>query len=240
MKNNTLVVYSHSSYSDVWIPFFAQSKLFLNDYKKVIFTDEVPSEIPTDWDYVTYSNEMSYSERMAHCLSKIETDLFFYHHEDMFLYEQPDLKLLSQYEELVLNSDIDFIRLLRSVDNPMFNYKNYKSLYPIPNYSSYYFTVQPTICKTSKMLNVFQQTHIDHLREFETKVQDVCRENNIKGLFHYNNENKRGLSHYDSSVYPYIATAVVKGKWNFREYKKELLDILNKLNIDYSKRGIYD
>ena len=90
------------------------------------------------------------------------------------------------------------------------------------------------------MLKVFQQTHIDHLREFETKVQDVCRKNNIKGLFHYNNENKRGLSHYDSSVYPYIATAVVKGKWNFREYKKELLDILNKLNIDYSKRGIYD
>jgi hypothetical protein len=240
MKNNTLIVYSHSSYSDVWVPFFAQSELFLKNYKKVIFTDKKPTNIPDDWNYITYSNDMTYSQRMAHCLSKIDTDLFFYHHEDMFLYEKPNLELLTEYENLILNSDIDFIRLLRSTDHPMFSYGKYKTLFPIPDYSQYYFSVQPTICKTSKILKVFQETHINHLREFEIKVQKACKKNNIKGLFHYDNENKRGLSHYDSNVYPYIATAVVKGKWNFKEYKKELIDILSKLNIDYSKRGIYD
>ena len=27
-------------------------------------------------------------------------------------------------------------------------------------------------------------------------------------------DNKRGQFHWDSGVYPYFATAVVKGKWN--------------------------
>ena len=36
---------------------------------------------------------------------------------------------------------------------------------------------------------------------------------------------KRGKYHYDSSVFPYVCTAVIKGKWNFKEYKKELYEI---------------
>jgi hypothetical protein len=61
--------------------------------------------------------------------------------------------------------------------------------------------------------------------------------NNIKGLCHYNNEPKRGENHYDSDVYPYIATALVKGKWIMSEYSFELGSILEKYNIDINKRG---
>ena len=60
---------------------------------------------------------------------------------------------------------------------------------------------------------------------------------NIKALFHYNNEPKRGMHHYDSKIYPYIATAVVKGKWNLTDYPQELIKILNKNNINVDKRG---
>ena len=59
----------------------------------------------------------------------------------------------------------------------------------------------------------------------------------MKGVYHYDNENKRGLNHFDSSVYPYVATALVKGKWNLSEYKKELGDILESKNIDINQRG---
>ena len=44
--------------------------------------------------------------------------------------------------------------------------------------------------------------------------------------------------HYNSSIYPYIATAIVKGKWNYSEYKKDLDLIFNEFNIDKEKRGI--
>jgi hypothetical protein len=63
--------------------------------------------------------------------------------------------------------------------------------------------------------------------------------NNIKGLCHYNNEPKRGENHYDSDVYPYIATALVKGKWNINEYPSELGGLLSINNIDINNRGIY-
>ena len=45
-------------------------------------------------------------------------------------------------------------------------------------------------------------------------------------------DKKRGKFHYDSSVYPYVCTAVIKGKWNFKEYKKELYEIFYDKNFN--------
>ena len=59
----------------------------------------------------------------------------------------------------------------------------------------------------------------------------------INGLYCYYNEPKRGSNHHDSSVFPYIATAIVKGKWNCLEYRKELEPIFKNYNIDRYLRG---
>ena len=52
--------------------------------------------------------------------------------------------------------------------------------------------------------------------------------------------NFRGGNHYDSNVYPYIATALVRGKWNINEYPNELGNILKNYNIEINKRGIFN
>jgi hypothetical protein len=70
------------------------------------------------------------------------------------------------------------------------------------------------------------------------KYRQYMSENKIKGLCHYDNEPKRGGNHYDSNVYPYIATALVKGKWIMSEYSNELTPILNSNNININKRGV--
>ncbi|MHA2342796.1 MAG: hypothetical protein ACXADW_13040 [Candidatus Hodarchaeales archaeon] len=241
MKNNiTLFMYSHSTYSDAWSPFFSQSEKYLKEYKKVVFSDECPVKIPDNWNFIKYDNKDSYSERVYKCLEEIDTELCFLHHEDMFLYGEPQKNTLSLYEEIVEKEDIDFIRLLRSVDSPSFSYKSVKSLFPIPSYSQYYFSVQPTICKTESLINICKNTKISHLREFEIKVQEACRENKIKGLFHYDNEprhHEQGSLHYESKVYPYVATAIVKGKWNFSGYGNQLKIILDENKIDVDIRG---
>ena len=64
------------------------------------------------------------------------------------------------------------------------------------------------------------------------------KELSINGLYVYNGEPKRGSNHYDSKVFPYTATAVVKGKWNFSEYEAELLPLLMEFEIDPNIRGI--
>ena len=43
--------------------------------------------------------------------------------------------------------------------------------------------------------------------------------------------------HWDSKTFPYIATAIVKGKWNLSEYKQELGMILSSYKIDLGARG---
>jgi hypothetical protein len=62
--------------------------------------------------------------------------------------------------------------------------------------------------------------------------------NNISGLYYYQNEFKRGGNHYNSSIYPYIATALVKGKWNTLEYGEELSSMFNDYHINPIIRGV--
>ena len=51
-------------------------------------------------------------------------------------------------------------------------------------------------------------------------------------------DKKRGQFHWDSTIYPYFATAIVKGKWNFSDYEDMLKPILEDNNIDFVIRGI--
>ena len=72
------------------------------------------------------------------------------------------------------------------------------------------------------------------------KVQETCRKEKIKGLFHYDNEERhhqQGALHYESKIYPYVATAIVKGKWNFSGYPEKLKIILNNNKINVDIRG---
>ena len=69
--------------------------------------------------------------------------------------------------------------------------------------------------------------------------RDFMIQNNIKGLYHYDNEKKRGLNHYDTLVYPYVATALVRGKWNMSEYGNELSRLTEKYKININNRGIF-
>jgi hypothetical protein len=51
-------------------------------------------------------------------------------------------------------------------------------------------------------------------------------------------EKRRGLYHYDSFVYPYVATAINKGKWNLNEYTEELNPIFEEYGINPFERGM--
>ena len=92
-KNITLFMYSHSSYSDVWDPFFKQADKYLLNYKKVLFSDDDMGKTPENWSFVKYNEEDDYAKRMHTCLEKLDTELCFFHHEDMFLYNKPDYNL---------------------------------------------------------------------------------------------------------------------------------------------------
>ena len=45
------------------------------------------------------------------------------------------------------------------------------------------------------------------------------------------------MAHHDSEIYPYIATAVVKGLWNLTEYPAEMAEVVKEFGIDCRERG---
>ena len=60
---------------------------------------------------------------------------------------------------------------------------------------------------------------------------------NMQGLFCYYGEDKRGLYHYDSKVFPHISTALVKGRWNMSEYPQEMTELIKEYKINIMNRG---
>ena len=56
-------------------------------------------------------------------------------------------------------------------------------------------------------------------------------------MYYTGSEKKRGMYHWDSTIYPYFATAVVKGKWNFSDYFATLKPLLIESKTNISHRG---
>ena len=112
-----------------------------------------------------------------------------------------------------------------------------EDLVDIPESSMWNFLLQPTIIKTNKMIQLFKASKKTNIWDFELDVQRVCRDIGLKSCYADTSTNKIG-GHYESEVYPYIATAVVKGKWNYSEYPEVLTKMSNTYNINMKKRGV--
>ena len=59
----------------------------------------------------------------------------------------------------------------------------------------------------------------------EERIQQKFSSVGVGYTYFRGDEQLRGQAHYDSHIFPFIATAIVKGKWNNLEYSSEL-DVL--------------
>tara|TARA_Y100000310_G_scaffold285477_1_gene308950 strand:+ start:350 stop:1075 length:726 start_codon:yes stop_codon:yes gene_type:complete len=233
-----IIMYSHSSYSDAWDMFIGQTNKYFPGLKKYAFIDSGPEKLPSEWEVVQYEEALPYNQRFAYGLEQVTTKYCILHHEDMPLYAPPNMDKINEYIQLLEeDEELHYIKLIKGGEMRQIPYKTLRDVFVIPHNSQYIFAVQPTIWKTDKLRIVYEKTQVTHIREFEPLSQYTCRENDIHGAYCYNYEPRRGMHHFDSSVYPYIATAIVKGQWNLSEYRKELLPLLAHYKIDTEKRG---
>ena len=96
------------------------------------------------------------------------------------------------------------------------------------------FSIQPSLTKVKTLKYIYNTVPGNNIWEFEANTtKEYLKDLVSLCSYDINIDKKRGKFHYDSSVYPYICTAVIKGKWNFKEYKKELYEIFynKKFNI---------
>jgi hypothetical protein len=215
--------------------FYNQQKKYTGINLLIISDKEVFSSIDKNKIYC-YNNSEDYWNVWVNALEKFNIENFIYLQEDFILYNQVNDKTILDMVDYLNTTDYSFIRLIKSGNlNSKLVFKN---LYEIESSNSDIFSMQPTIWKTKDYIKIMK--NVMEKKWLETKnYQNYMKNNNIVGLYYFNNEPKRGLNHHDSELYPYVATALVKGKWNLSEYRSELLPLIEHYNIDINERGIF-
>ena len=235
--NLTYIFYSHYDYSDVWPLMFGQSDKFLKNQKKIIFSNEVGDFNTGDWEVVLYDESLPYQKRFASCLEKINDEIIMIHHEDMFLINRPKWPEIEEIVGLIKDGAIDLVKVGKASYNNFPAIKFYDNLYLNPNNLA--FAIQPTIIKKKTLHAIYDKTLGASIWQFEANAALLVDMLGLKSCYYYEGtENKRGLYHWDSSLYPYIATAVVKGKWDFESYGDELKCLLKEYSINKNTRGV--
>ena len=226
-----ILLYTHSDYSWVWKYWHQQTDKFLKNYKKICLVNS-DSYFREDYSIIKYDDKNSYKDRILSCLDKLNTEeIVLFCHEDMFLYNKPNFAIINDYIKLIESEKCDLIKLIKAFEN-LEKSNLHQKLYINPN--EQLFSIQPTLLKIKTIKYIFKNVPGKNIWEFEANTTKAYL-NNLISLCSYDPDidKKRGKYHYDSFVYPYICTAVIKGKWNFKEYKKELFEIFynKKFNI---------
>ena len=226
-----ILVYTHSDYSWVWKYWHQQTDKFLQDFDKICLLNS-NSSFRDDYLVIKYNDELTYKNRVLSCLNDIDdNEIVLFCHEDMFLYKKPNFEIINEYINLIKNDNCELIKLIRAFEN-LDKSNLHEKLFKNPD--KQLFSIQPTIIKVKTLKHIYKTVPGDNIWEFEANTSKKYLKDMISLCsFDINEDKKRGKFHYDSSVYPYICTAVIKGKWNFKEYKKELFEIFynKKFNI---------
>lgn len=231
MELNVLL-YTHTDYKDVWPPFFGQMKKYLPEAKIHVLVNQNDGNIPQECDVITYDDSKIYTERLKEGLDKLNCEEFLFIHEDMYLYDKPNLELIEEYLNYIKSKAVDSIKLIYVAEND--SVSTIDSTLILNKYSK--FSIQPTL--------ISKQTFNDKLNGLPQpltiyELESIIQNSGKDFMCRVGGEVKRGSGHYDSLVFPYIATAIVRGKWNYLEYSNELETILGEYGIDKNNRGLF-
>lgn len=242
MNNTALVIDSNYKYSDLWKMYFGQLNKFFNvDIKRYLFTDISTEEKSFKAENLLYDNNDSYRNQILKCLQNVKEEYIIYNSEDYILYDFVKIEEIQRcIKELEKNKQISFIKFIKGPENTILYNDEKKFLKEIDPEDKNLFAQQAGIWRTETFKKIFENSPASNGRmQQEPGGSDICKKLKIRGLQHFSPSSaKRGIVHWDSWIFPYIATAVCKGKWNISEYKNELIPLFYEYNIDYKIRGI--
>jgi hypothetical protein len=230
-----LVTYTHTNCEDVWPMYFGQIEHHLHGVRSVAFSNDPPDGFDKH-TWLKYEESEPYYKQYLSCLEHVEEDFIIYGQEDFFLYDDVTIESLQKYAKFLKNSTYSFARLIRAGYQTPLNKRAGDDLYEVDVNSPDAFSMQATLWKKSDIQKLYQ--HVKSEKWLEAPHwNDGCRETNTRGVFVYNGEGRRGKFHYDSSIYPYVCTGIIKGLWNTNEYPHIMRDLLEKYKIDSGERG---
>jgi hypothetical protein len=224
-----LIVYTHIDMKDVWPMFFGQLKKYIGDTKIYVAVNEDDTEL-SDYIRIIYDDSNSYTQRWKEILEQVEEETFMFIHEDMILFDKVDFQSLEKYIGYVKDNLAESIKLILAGDK--FDEWPIDKTLVTNQYAK--FSIQPTITQKKIFQQLVENLPPLNIWQFEDAIVSSGRDFMVR----IGTEKKRGIYHYDSLVFPYIATAINKGKWNMSEYSKELDELFSEYGVMPFDRGI--
>ncbi len=234
MNRCAIITYTNSTCRDVWPIYFGQLSKhapWLNSY---VFSDVDPRY--ENHAFVAYDASKPYYGQWTECLKHVKEEYVIYAQEDFVLYDDVSQDRFRKFVDYINVTEYDYVRPIRcGFDNSLRHVcDNY---YEVDSSTDDAFMMQITLWKKSRLRDVYLTAKSEKWLEGK-HWRDAARALNVKGVFTYNGEPKRGAYHYDSKDYPYVCTAISRGKWNLHQYGNILMPLFKLYNVNYLARGI--
>lgn len=208
----TIFVNTHSSAGDCWVMFFRQLRKHWPSHPPVVIACD--RTILWGQKCFVYQGIEKFSNQYLAGLCFVETDFVLPLQEDFLLYADVD--------EAAIGKEI-----------PM----GYPCSRLIDSGRQLDYSMQATIWNTTHLKELYAAA--DAATPWEAEVE-VNRLMDIQEMYGKQRRDDklplRGRDHRDSPIFPYIATALIKGKWN-SEYRTELEPLHKEYGIDAAQRG---
>jgi hypothetical protein len=224
-----IIVYTHTDMKDIWPMFFGQLKKYIGDTKVYVAVNKDDTQI-SDYIRIIYDDSKVYTERWKDILEQIEEETFMFMHEDMILFDKLNFQMLEKYISYINDKMLDSIKLILAGD--VFEQWPIDTTLVSNQYSK--FSIQPTITRKNIFKEKVNGVSALNIWQFEEAITTTGRDFMVR----VGGERKRGLYHYDSLIFPYVATAINKGKWNLNEYMDVLNPMFEEYNINPFERGM--
>ena len=236
------LTFSHTDCIDIWPAYFGEMKKYFDcGIEHFVCVDKVIDEIPSYIKPLVYTNGETYSKRLLDCLNMLSEnyEYIIFDHEDMFLYDYPVSEELEKYYKVLKSGELDHIRLIKGGSCISEPFQDIPTLHKFNLESKWIFSIQPSFWKIETFKELLSKHIDDNVWDLERKGQITVKQMELQAAYSFNAGGKRrGIYHFDNIIYPYVATAIGKGKWNYNEYKKELGKVFELYSINPKKRGI--
>lgn len=239
------ITHTHTDYYDVCriyngeMPDFLWGKKFWDNHFYLINKEHyrLKEKLNLPGSIFYYDEDLPYPIRLINILSNIDSELIVFDHEDMILYKKANLEKINKSIDLMLINNIDSIRFLKNDNARFIKIDDESAIEIIDPKSKWIFSIQSSIWRKDVLIKILKKNIFSNMWQLESRSQKVIKNLKVKCAVLSGFGKKRGLLHFDSTYYPYIATAIFKGKWTTSEYETELNRLFKKYSINPSQRG---
>lgn len=228
----TLLVYTHSDYSDIFhITYQRILKHF--PYAKLLVCTNNAQLVREKYDYLhnihEYDDKLPYHSKLASALESVTTEYALLNHDNNCLYDDVNINVMNFMLRSMTEKNIDVLRLSAcGIINPTLSDPDIVTR----NNGPHYFSVFPSIWRTSSLLQLCTT-----LRKPYRESEDEECQLYVGKLRAYYISPMTHDPHKDvSCLYP-SAHIIQYGKWCYSEYRWVIDNIVMEYDVDLFIRG---